>query len=46
LFGRPAIIAVWDGKPGDAGGGTPDAVERWQVGGFDLEINIIDPAKH
>jgi hypothetical protein len=45
LFGRPRIIVVWDGKPGDGSGGTADAVGRWQVGGFDQELDVIEPAR-
>ena len=41
LFGKPKVIAVWDGKPGNGKGGTADAVERWQFDGYD--VDIIDP---
>lgn len=31
-------LVVWDGKPGDGGGGTASAVERWRALGLDVEI--------
>jgi tetratricopeptide (TPR) repeat protein len=43
LFGTPKVIAVWDGQPGDGAGGTADAVERWQMDGY--EVDIIDVSK-
>jgi tetratricopeptide (TPR) repeat protein len=43
LFQKPKVIAVWDGKPGDGKGGTADAVARWQMDGYD--VDIIDITK-
>jgi len=40
LFDKPRVIAVWDGKPGDGKGGTADAVQRWQIDGY--HVDIID----
>jgi class 3 adenylate cyclase len=31
-------LAVWDGKPGDAPGGTASAVERWRNLGYRVEV--------
>lgn len=43
LFQKPKVVAVWDGKPGDGKGGTADAVARWQIDGYD--VDIIDITK-
>src|SRR5690606_17771456 len=34
-------LAVWNGEPGDGGGGTASAVERWQRSG--LAVEVVDP---
>jgi class 3 adenylate cyclase/tetratricopeptide (TPR) repeat protein len=40
-------LAVWDGKPGDAPGGTASAVERWQRLGYRIEvIDIAEIVAH
>ena len=36
----PLIVAVWDRAAGDGPGGTAEAVELWQMEGF--EVDVID----
>lgn len=36
----PLVVAVWDGRPGDGPGGTADAVELWQIEGY--QVDVID----
>ena len=31
-------LAVWDGKPGDGGGGTADTIAHWRSLGYSVEI--------
>jgi hypothetical protein len=35
---EPRLIAVWDGGTGDGGGGTADAVARWEAAALEVEI--------
>jgi hypothetical protein len=36
----PLVVAVWDGQAGDGPGGTAEAVELWQMEGY--EVDVID----
>lgn len=38
-------LAVWDGRPGDGGGGTAAAVARWRRAGRRLEIIHLDAVR-
>ncbi|MEW9552300.1 hypothetical protein [Nonomuraea sp. NPDC050783] len=43
IDGSPRAVVVWDGRPGDAPGGTADFVERLGYSPGDPRLRLIDP---